>query len=244
MPCVDGVFPSEGVTPRSRQLANELSVEVINRLWEGWGVDSDGWGSRKGEVDLYSVRLTSPCDLPFIAATPLREERPCLFGRLMSALYLWCFALPPFPSPRIDPIQPIIAPSIRSTSPSLRNTSNNLGSSSLESSATTTAGVQTSSFSRTLLDFVATPRLSIVADLRLNCTFVLPPFFSCSLFKEKADEYGFFFLIFSCLENPRKHADSQACSLSLPNSSSAHQTLFRSSSPLRWAASSPLPSIP
>ncbi|CED82062.1 Predicted tubulin-tyrosine ligase [Phaffia rhodozyma] len=44
-------------TPESLRLANIASVEIIRRLWEDWGVDTNGWASRKEEIDLYSVNL-------------------------------------------------------------------------------------------------------------------------------------------------------------------------------------------
>lgn len=47
----------EPATPEALRLANIASVEIIRRLWEDWGVDQDGWGSRKGEVDLYSINV-------------------------------------------------------------------------------------------------------------------------------------------------------------------------------------------
>lgn len=53
-----GVFKETGpVTPRSLQLANEVSVKVVGKIWHDWGVDLEGWGSRKDEVDLYTVSL-------------------------------------------------------------------------------------------------------------------------------------------------------------------------------------------
>ncbi|KAL7410222.1 survival protein sure-like phosphatase/nucleotidase [Mrakia frigida] len=53
-----GVFKETGpVTPRSLQLANEVSVKVVGKIWHDWGVDLEGWGSRKDEVDLYTVNV-------------------------------------------------------------------------------------------------------------------------------------------------------------------------------------------
>lgn len=53
-----GVFKETGpVTARSLQLANEVSVKVVGKIWNDWGVDLEGWGSRKDEVDLYTVSL-------------------------------------------------------------------------------------------------------------------------------------------------------------------------------------------
>lgn len=55
-----GVFKETGpVTARSLQLANEVSVKVVGKIWNDWGVDLEGWGSRKDEVDLYTVSLRS-----------------------------------------------------------------------------------------------------------------------------------------------------------------------------------------
>lgn len=45
------------VQPKSRELANDLSVKLIERIWADWGRDELGWGSREGEVDLYTVRV-------------------------------------------------------------------------------------------------------------------------------------------------------------------------------------------